>query len=920
MVKRNARARGKVSRFWLGLLMAGLLFSISAKKSQEELNKVIGIEVQQSGEWFQVVVTTTSSGYYYSIYPQMDPALIILDIADYQVSEELPAQLVINNGVINTIKTSTVPGEKTSVARIEIGLDQKMAQEVTRNENLLIITLKPEEKPKELTSEDLLSTSEGGVIVEEKTAEPVEVEFPPTPVSGATIGQVPVSKIASKLLDIVVSEGTDRTRILLVMDGNPPDFNSFEMKSPARLVLDLWKVVSIYPGNQLMVNSQGIAKLRIGQHPTKLRIVLDGSSASLPSYNIAREGERLVITVSKVVDVSTPAPPALAVPVVEPVSGETIPIVTPPPTPAVGPELIKVLGIDFKYSPQVSTIEVKTSKLVQYEKRENPADLVFSILLKGASIPPELVRSLDTTEFMSPVNLVSGLQVTPENVNIVVNLNKWVAPEIRQEGNLIQLNFPNVEAITEPVPLAPTPVLSGTEEILAPPPPAPVPTFPGPAPTPVPQVSAQPVRVQTIMGEKVYTGKSITIDAKNLEILDALRAIAEVSGLNIITSDDVKGKITLKLVNVPWDQALDLILQTKSLGMIKVGNVIRIASIKDIQKEQEELLKSKQQTEKLVELQTVIKPINYAKARDIATQLKNLTSERGKVDVDTRTNTLIIKDIPERIQDMERLIKALDTQTAQVLIEARIVEASVGITRQLGIQWGFRYNAGPPWGTPTGVTFPNTVQVGGAVLGGLINPVATGTLNAAGAQGGAVGISLGSLTGSASLDLLLKSLETQNKAKIISSPRIMTMDNQSATITQGVSIPYPPALNLSTGAAGGGGWQFVDASLRLEVTPHITADGSIIMEVTASNNEPNLRVVSGGSPSIDKKEAQTKIIVKDGETIVIGGIYKTKEGETINRTPFFSKLPLIGKLFQDKFMEDSRNELLIFLTPRIIKG
>ena len=492
----------------------------------------------------------------------------------------------------------------------------------------------------------------------------------------------------------------------------------------------------------------------------------------------------------------------------------------------------------------------------------------------------------------------------------MLNLNTWVVPEIKQEGSKITLKFVNPGAvITGPAPEV-------GEEITAPAPaPVPVPEQPAPiAPMP-----GQPIKVETLTGPRVYTGTPINIEAKNLDILDALRAIAEVSGLNIITADNVSGKITLKLHNVPWDQALDLILESKDLGMVQYGNVIRIAPTKDIQKAREDLLRAREATEKLKPLQTRIIPINYATATGISTQVKNALSDRGKVDVDDRTNSLIIKDIPEKIQDAETLIKALDTKTPQVLIEARIVEASVGVTRELGVKWGVNYNAGPPWGNPTGINFPNTVQMGGAVLGGMLNPVNPNTLNTAGAQGGAVGITFGSLTDAVSLDLLLASLETQNKIKIISSPRIMTMDNQRASIQQGVTIPYPPAINLAAGAAGGAQWQFVEAALRLEVTPHISADGSMVLELRASNNEPNMKVVSGGAPSIDKKEAQTQIIVKDGETIVIGGIYKTKETETINQTPYLSKIPILGKLFQDKFTENSRNELLIFLTPRIVK-
>jgi type IV pilus assembly protein PilQ len=435
---------------------------------------------------------------------------------------------------------------------------------------------------------------------------------------------------------------------------------------------------------------------------------------------------------------------------------------------------------------------------------------------------------------------------------------------------------------------------------------------------PTATTGGKPIKVETITGTKVYTGAPIKIDAKNLDLLDALRAIAEVSGLNIITSDDVKGKVTLKLDNVPWDQALDLILETKGLGMVQYGNVIRVAPIKEIQKEREDVIKNLKQQDNLRPLQTRIVPLNFSKATEIQPQVKSILTERGTVDTDRRTNSLIIKDIPEKIQEAQLLIGSLDIQTRQVLIEARILEATVGVTRELGVQWGINYNAGPAWGNGTGVNFPNNIQMGGAVLGGMINPISPINLNTSSAQGGAIGLSLGSLTDSISLDMLLKAMETQNKVKIISNPRIMTMDNQRATIQQGVTIPYPPAVNLSQGA-GATQWQFVEAALRLEVTPHISPDGTVILDLKVSNNQPNQLVVSGGSPSIDKKEAETTVIVKDGQTIVIGGIYKKNETETTNETPFLGKIPILGKLFQDKLVQSTNNELLIFLTPRVIK-
>ena len=938
MVRRKANRSELLGKAGVVVLILSLSLSLGARWGKKsKLNQIEEVKLETVEGVRQVLIKTTQPATY-SVYRPLEPIRIIVDISDAKVAKGVPSQIEVNDGMINLIKISTSKGERTSIARVEIGLDKLMAYELNRkDENTLVVKIMPSPEEQGEKKQDLIATSEGKLVVEkseegpaEAEAEPVEAEAieeeatAPAPAPSTTVAEVP-QKLAEKLLDIVVMEEEDRTSVMLVMDGRAPDYNAFRLKNPPRLVLDLWRIKNLYPGQRIKINSQGIKQVRLGQHPDKLRLVFDGVGASLPSYRIEKKEDRLVLLFSTEVELVGPPAPPLAVPISEipPTPEETAPAAELPeealppvaPPPEVTPELPRIIGVDFKYTQPASKIIIKASEPVKYEKYENPEDLIFSVVIKEAKLAPELERSLDTTEFQSPVNLVSSFQATEQDVNIVINLNRWLEPEIKAEGNQLEISFPNPSAqIVPPAEEMPAPQETG-EEISAPSQ-APAPGIAPPSPVSAP---AQPVQVETITGVKVYTGAPITIEAKNLDILDALRAIAEVSGLNIITSDKVKGNITLKLENVPWDQALDLILETKGLGMIKYGNIVRIAPIKDIQAEQEQKMKTIQQKQQLQPIQTRIIPVNYAKADQIAKQLKSILSERGSVQVDKRTNSLILMDIPSKIQEAQVMISALDTRTPQVLIEARIVEATVGVTRELGIQWGFNYNAGPPWGNPTGVNFPNYVQVGGAVLGGQINPIDPNILNTVGAQGGAMGITFGSLTNALSLDLLLKSLETQNKIKIISSPRILTMDNEKAVIQQGVTIPYPPALNLATGAAGGAQWQFVEAALRLEVTPHVSPDGTIVLEIKASNNEPNLKVVSGGAPSIDKKEAQTQIIAKDGETIVIGGIYKTKESETTNQVPFLAKIPILGKLFQDKFIENSRNELLIFLTPRIVK-
>jgi type IV pilus assembly protein PilQ len=419
-------------------------------------------------------------------------------------------------------------------------------------------------------------------------------------------------------------------------------------------------------------------------------------------------------------------------------------------------------------------------------------------------------------------------------------------------------------------------------------------------------------KVEEAPKEKVYTGQKVTLEFKDADIKNIFRVIAEVSGYNMIIDPAVTGKLTLRLVNVPWDQALDILLETNNLGMKKVGNVIRVLPMAAIKKEEEEALAAKKAKEKLEDLVTKLIPISYAKATDMAAKLKGVMTDRGTATVDERTNTIILKDIQKSIEEAEKLVASLDTPTPQVVIEARIVEANTNFTRDLGIQWGTGYVADAAHGNPTGYYFPNSYNItaggGGAFA---LNPPATGGV---GPAGGVVGISFGSINNTLNLDLRLSALESQGWGKVISSPKIVTLDNKEASIQQGISIPF------ETTSAAGTQTTFVDANLNLTVTPHVTADGRLTLKIKASKNAPSLAFKgASGAPSIDKKEATTEILVKDGETTVIGGIYQITKGESETFTPFLGKIPVIGWLFKSKTTNETKTELLIFITPRIAR-
>ncbi len=452
-----------------------------------------------------------------------------------------------------------------------------------------------------------------------------------------------------------------------------------------------------------------------------------------------------------------------------------------------------------------------------------------------------------------------------------------------------------------------------------------------PPPQQISSVSKSPVMFSPAeLGmKKYYTGRKISLDFKDADIQDILRIIAEVANKNIITSENVQGKITIRMINVPWDQALDIILQTNKLGMVQVGNIIRIAPLSELRKEEEAQLESKQKQEKLEALVTRIIPVNYAKASDLAAQVKTLLTSRGSVNIDTRTNSIIVKDVPKVVSESEQLVKALDLQTPEVLIEARIVEANTNFSRQLGVQWGGTYNASPAYGNATGLSFPNTIGIGGPInkasSTGVPNPL-TGGVGSSGSNflvnlpaavgvgsGGGIGMTFGNLTNSFLLDLQLSAMEQTGEGKIISSPKVTTLDNTQAKIQQGLSIPYQTVSQMGTQT------QFIDAVLSLEVTPHITANGSIIMKIQVENDAPNTSILSaGGVPSISKKEANTQVLVKNGETTVIGGIYQMSRSKTVSGVPWFYKIPIIGWLFKNTSSTNATTELIVFITPRIV--
>ncbi len=583
---------------------------------------------------------------------------------------------------------------------------------------------------------------------------------------------------------------------------------------------------------------------------------------------------------------------------------------------------IDIEDISFKRLADKARLSIASSAKPKYRLKESRDGKVLTLDLIGSLIPDELQRTLDASELDTPVVTISSYQAYTEpvgDVRVIVRLRDSVPYEVTEEGNTINIDFP--------------PAVDEAEEVAA--------------VEDVGKSEVEPAWVdeeeapagQDALPERKYTGRRISIDMVDAQITDVLKLLAEVSDLNIIASEEVTGTITLRLKDVPWDQAFDLILKTKGLDKIQEGNVVRVAPVQRIREEREAALAAKKAAEKLEELRTEYIRINYDKAATLAEQIQNVLTNRGTVTVHEPTNTLIIKDISSAIEEAKAYIEKVDIPIPQVLIEARIVEAESTFARDLGIQWGIDYRTkGNKVHTSTfgsvreeyGQWAPQPNQQSGTLEGGGTYPVEkksfladVGVTNyavnlpATGNAGtlGALGFILGKTGANPMLlDLRISAGEQEGLVKTISRPRIVTMDNKAAKIEQGESIPY------QTTSASGTQTTFVNASLSLEVTPHITPDGSVLMKIKATRNSVGTVPTGATAPSIYTKEASTEVIVKDGETTVMGGIIISDTKNSSGGIPFLKDVPVLGWLFKNKSVSDSQKELLIFITPTIIQG
>lgn len=740
--------------------------------------------------------------------------------------------------------------------------------------------------------------------------EPVAAPSDQPPVSpGDNAASPPAAAPTGSIKEIVVTKTPHYTNIEALVEGTIGNYNSFKLNDPFRIVVDVWGITQGGAAPEIAADTPQVKSVRLSQQDNKLRILVETPDDKPLPFLVNTESDRLVVSVGGGPE-------------------EKVTSMTRPEAAQAASKAKSVIGIDLEDLADSANVVVTTTGDVPFKKFEKKGKV--TLRFEGASTEKNLLRAMDAGPMGIPIRKVVP-SVVKKGIDVAIFFAPGATYKVDKRDKTVVVSFPKkekggkAEVVAELKEKRTQTPRSRTAEPAGPPEKAGEEGLAtGEAVAPGASEKRMPawgfVTYEGGAGRR-FVGQRISMDFKDADLSNVFRIIAEVSNLNIITTDDVKGKVSLRLVNVPWDQALDIVMKSKGLGARQEGNILRIAPLNTLRAEEKARLDSQKEVEKLqASLEGVVEtiPVNYSKASDLQGKIKDLLSEGGRIQIDDRTNMIVIRDIRKNVEAVKSLVATLDTATPQVLIEARIVEVDTSFSRELGVQWG-AIKQGTMNGYRTGVS--GYQDATGAFLPGLPisdpasalgSPNYAVNLPAAVGSGSGGGISFGIIKSSFRLDVSLTALEASGKGKVVSSPKVVTIDNKEAVIEQGTQIPY------STVSASGTNTQFVDATLSLKVTPHITPEGSVIMKVEAKNDSQGATGATG-QPAINKKKATTEVLVRDGETAVIGGILQISRNDNEKAVPWLSKIPVLGYLFRNDSTTTSNRELLIFITPKIIK-
>ena len=671
---------------------------------------------------------------------------------------------------------------------------------------------------------------------------------------------------------IDISDKSDHINIKASLSGKAVS-QVFALDNPLRLVVDLLDTIYADSQSVRMVGKNGVERVRASQFQlanpyTITRIVFDLTEPKFYTMDIAKNG--LSITFHET------APP------------EPIPVSAPPL-----PELEEPIS-----SPPEE--EARTPEKTEENKVEAAPQPADPLQVEGVTAPEKTESKKEDPE-PQPAD-------PPEEVTSPQPEEK---PDTKVEVEDKEEPKKTEEMKTQPAP----------EEKEVTPPPAIKPPVSPPVENGKNGSLQEQFQPRTIAEpEETYQGEILSFKFKDADLRDVVLYLGDFAGLNVVFDPEVRGTVTVDLKDVPWDQALDVILRVNKMGKVLEGNILRIAPISVLTREDEEQRKLAESKEMAGPIVVKTFTLSYSKAEEVQSLLRNKMSDRGEIIIDSRTNTLIVSDVKDRIELIEELITVFDTATPQVSIEARIVEATSNFVRNLGIQWGFKGIADPFYGNQTSLEFPHKVLADGALIPqgivtkGIGGPLGGYAINLpAPAFTTAIGLSFANILDTFRLDMAISALETSGEGRIISAPQVTTQNNTEAEILQGRQIPVQTVANFTVTT------QYVNAALELRATPQITAEGTIIMYIEIRNNAADFANLVNGIPPIITQSARTTVMVPDGGTTVIGGIYRTEDSITRERVPLFHKIPLLGNLFKSFARTKQNRELLIFITPRIIK-
>jgi type IV pilus assembly protein PilQ len=696
-------------------------------------------------------------------------------------------------------------------------------------------------------------------------------------VIASVLGMPLLAQGANRLEDVraTVQPG-NKVELTLTLSDTAQQPLTFTVDNPARIALDLPDTAVSMTSRRIDVKQGVLDTVNVAEANGRTRVVLNLDS--LVGYETRLEGNTIVVSLESsgaarpgTMAATTAAANAgsRAAAAVAPVSGTR-----------------SVSNIDFRRGADGAgrVIVELTDAKVPADLRQEGGKIVVNFT--KTTLPEALMQRLDVVDFATPVTAVDALRVG-DSTRLV----------IAASGDYEQLAYQTDNVYTIEI----KPVVKLPPEL---------------------------------QDKKEYIGERLTLNFQDIETRAVLQLLAETSGENMVISDSVGGNVTLRLQNVPWDQALDVVMRTKGLDVRRDGNVMFIAPAGEIAARERELLSARQQTQQLSPLRTEYLQVNYAKAGDLANLIKSgkasLLSDRGSVSIDERTNTLLLQDTSERLADIRRLVSTLDIPVKQVLIEARIVIVNDDFNRSLGVRFGVNATTTSVGGSDGqgylnrgGVEFDddaaNSIFPGGAAPGG---PISIGSpldrylvnlpiANPAGA------VALTFLDSDFIVDLELSAAQAEGRGEIISSPRLVTANQREATIEQGVEIPYQ-----ESSSSGATTTSFKKAVLSLKVTPQITPDNRVILDLTVSKDSVGAVVPSatgGFVPSIDTREIVTQVLVNDGQTVVLGGILETERRDAEQKVPLLGDIPVVGRLFKTTTKTDNKDELLIFVTPRILR-